>query len=380
MTSKLKIKIEGLNLNKIINEIISSGICIENLIIKSRCILFKIQEKEIKNIDLICRKYHKNYKIIQNSIKKRIIQNLPKCYGFLLAIIISFAFLFSHNKFVFDVNVSYESVLPYDLTLVKSVLGDAGIVSGIERKNVNVNDIQNLVLTGVNDISGCTVKRNGGSIDIVVFPSANKSGINDEDVVSKYTGVITEIEVFSGEANVKVGDIVKPGDVLIKNNNGASGKVMAKVYFGDYILYNENQTVKEFTGKEIECFSVSLFNKSLYKSALNNDFASFEEENCVFWLSKNTLIPVLYIKTKYKETILKDVFVPFDEQEEILKENLKRSVMEKAFGFDVKDITFSVVREENFVRVDCSCECLVDLAVLWYKNFLFDFIYFLLKF
>ena len=51
-------------------------------------------------------------------------------------------------------------------------------------------------------------------------------------------------------------------------------------------------------------------------------------------------------------------------KEEVLKENLKRSVLEKASGFDVMGITFSVVREENFVRVDCSCDCLVDLAVL----------------
>ena len=364
MVSKLKIKIEGLNLNKIINEIISRGICIEELVIKNRFITFKVNDCGIENIDVICRKYHKYYKIIQNSIKKRIIQFFTKSFGFLLAIIISCSFLYSHNKFIFNVNVSYESNLPYDLTEVNRALLDAGIAQGIERKSVNVNDIQNMILTSVHDISGCTVKRNGGSLDIVVFPSVLKGELFGGDIVSKYTGVITEIEVFSGEANVRVGDIVKPGDVLIKNNNGASGIVKAKVYFSDYILYNENQTVEEFTGREINTSSVLLFNKKLFKTVLNNEFTSFKEENCVFWLSKNTFIPVSFVKTKYKETVLKEVFVSFESQEETLKENLKNSVMKKVTGGEVLNVVFSVVREDSFVRVDCNCECLVDLANL----------------
>ena len=101
MVSKLKIKIEGLNLNKIINEIITCGICIEELVIKNRFITFKIGENKIKNIDVICRKYHKYYKIIQNSIRIRIIHFFTKSLGFLLAIIISSSFLYSHNKFIF---------------------------------------------------------------------------------------------------------------------------------------------------------------------------------------------------------------------------------------------------------------------------------------
>ena len=41
-------------------------------------------------------------------------------------------------------------------------------------------------------------------------------------------------------------------DVLIENKNGASGKIIGKVYFSDYLIYNENQVVKEFTGRVIE--------------------------------------------------------------------------------------------------------------------------------
>lgn len=364
MVNKLKVKIEGLNLNKIINELIVAGICVEQLIIKPKSILFKVDEKEIKNIDVICRKYHKYYKIIQNSVKKRLIQNMKKSLGFLLAIIISSSFLFSHMRFVFNVKVSYESVLPYDLTEVRNVLNSAGIVGGMERNNVNVGEIQNLILSEVHDISGCTVKRNGGLLEIVVFPSVTKNEITTEDIVSKYTGVITEVEVFSGEANVKVGDIVKPGDVIIKNNNGASGKVKAKVYFSDYILFNERQIIEEFTGRECEFNRVLIFNKNLVECGLNHDFVSFKEENCVFWLSKNTFIPVSFVKTKYRETALKEVFVPFESQEEILKENLKNKVLNKLSSKDVFEVTFSVVREDNFVRIDCSVECELDLANL----------------
>jgi hypothetical protein len=81
-------------------------------------------------------------------------------------------------------------------------------------------------------------------------------------------------------------------------------------------------------------------------------------------LSKNTFIPVSFVKTKYRETALKEVFVPFESQEEILKENLKNKVLNKLSSKDVFEVTFSVVREDNFVRIDCSVECELDLANL----------------
>ena len=59
-----------------------------------------------------------------------------------------------------------------------------------------------------------------------------------------------------------------------------------KIYFSDYLIYNENQTVKEFTGEFIEKTSISIFNKNLNKRGKNISFSNFVEENCVFYVSK----------------------------------------------------------------------------------------------
>ena len=363
MIDKVKIKIEGLNLVRLINDFVASNIYIENLVAKQKYISFYVSNKDVKIIDVICKKYHKKYKIIQNSVKKQIIGVLRKSLGFLLAIIISFAFLFSHTRYIFCVNISCESKLPYDLSNVKNVLNDAGIVSGMMRKSVNINEIQNLVISSVDDVSGCSVKRNGGNLEIVVYPSIKKAEVLAEDIVSKYSGIITSVDVFSGVSKVNVGDIVKPGDVLIENQNGASGKICAKVFFSDYILFNENQVVEEFSGNEFESYEVVLFKKFVVKPAKKSVFSNFKTENCVFWLSKNLFVPISFEKKIYKETCLKEAFVSFESQEEKIKQELMESVLMKAGDNKVVDFTFSIVREENFVRVDCNGESEIDLAL-----------------
>ena len=66
---------------------------------------------------------------------------------------------------------------------------------------------------------------------------------------------------------------------------------------------------------------------------------------------------------KFKETTLVEVIVPFESQEEILKLNLKNQLLRKVDLSLVKDISFSVVREDNFVRLDCSVKCEIDLTL-----------------
>ena len=103
MINKIKLRIDGLNLNRIINELILNGICLDDLIIKSNYITFYVQNNNLSKIDFICKKYHKNYKIIQNNAFFRFVKILPNCIGIILALIISTVFCFSYNLYVFKV-------------------------------------------------------------------------------------------------------------------------------------------------------------------------------------------------------------------------------------------------------------------------------------
>ena len=355
------VKISGLNLARIIDKLVQKNILINNIIIKKQYIKFYIQERDLCKFDEICKKERKFYTIIYRSGIKNILSKLPYFIGSFLAIIIMFAYMFSYNMFVINLNVSYSSNLAYDLTKVNEVLKENNIVAGMKKGKCLESDIRMILLSNLDDISDCRVDINGINLNICVYP-AIKNEVFTEDIYSKYDAVITEIEVYSGSSELKVGDVVKNGDLLIKNDKGASGKIVGKVYFIGTEIYNENQFYAELTGNVYKYKNYKIFNKNFINGDKCTIFADFLEIKCEYFINKNLLIPIVCEEITCSEYVIKDKLVPFLEVEKEIKEKAYKNALAKLENFDgVKNTTYSIVREDNYVRVDCYIETEISL-------------------
>ena len=365
MIGTIKIKIECLNSSKIINTLVDNGVFLKNLKERYKYIVFEIDERDEEKFRMICKKHHKHFDVISKNNIFRLVKKSRFYFGFCVALSLVVSFVYCFNLFVFQVNVSASSDVFFDLSKVNQLLIDNGIVSGMKKSELNISKLQNLIISSQDNISGCSVQRNGGKIDIVVYPGILKDQVSKENIYSKFNAVISSVELFAGKSDLKSGDLVKKGDLLIENDNGASGIITAKVYYSDYIIYNENQIVKEFTGREIEKEEIYLFNKKLFKTSKNIDFLNYTEENCVFCVSKNTFVSVVVKKITYKEFEYKEKIKKFENVEEILKEKLYSLVLEK-IDEENKDkittVTYSVVKENNLTRLDCFIECEINIA------------------
>lgn len=360
--STVTVKISGLNLPRLVNRLVEKNICLNNLKIKPKFIKFEIDEANLSALDAVCKTEHKYYTIISKNGFKRVLGRLPYLFGAFLALIISSAYLFSFNQFVFDVELSYNSNLPYDMTKVESVLKENGIVPGMKKRDLNISDLQNLLLLGVEDISGCSVKVMGGKVCVCVYPATEKYEVNESDIVSKYNAVVTDAEAYSGELMVGRGDIVQVGDVLIKNNNGASGKVEGKVYFVSTIIYNENQQYLEKTGREYKVRNINFLNIFSIKGQNRCDFSSFVTEKCDFYVSKNYLFPISVTDEIYYEVEIKSKVVPFEEVETSITGKAYAEAIKKVPDpSKVENVTYSVVKEGSYTRVDCFVETIISL-------------------
>lgn len=358
----ITVKISGLNLPRLVNKLVEKSICVNNLKIKSKYIKFEIEESNLSALDAICKTEHKYYVIVQRSGLKRILAKLPYLFGGFLAILISSIYLFSFSQYVYNVDVSYSSNLPYDMTKVCSVLSENGIAPGMKKRDLNISKLQNLLLVNVDDISGCSVKIRGGNVYICVYPATKKYEVNESDITSKYNAVVTEAEAFSGELKVKKGDIVQVGDMLIKNSNGASGKVEGKVYFVSTLIYNEVQQFTEKTGNKCTMQNINFCNIFSIKGRNNCNFTSYIAEKCDFYVSKNYLFPIKIEVVTFYEVTIKEKIVPFEEVE--------TSVTGKAYSEAIKkvpdpskitNVTYSVVKEGQYTRVDCFVETIISL-------------------
>src|SRR5699024_8221798 len=90
-----------------------------------------------------------------------------------------------------------------------------------------------------------------------------------QPIVSDYDGMITHINLIQGTPNVKVGDIVQKGDVLVYPYVAdGEGQVMpvlpraeikADVWLSENEVFYEYQIKQERTGRKIECGTITLF-------------------------------------------------------------------------------------------------------------------------
>lgn len=362
MTGIIRIKIEALNAGTIVNKIIDSGVYIKNLKEKTKYVTFEVSESDEITIKKICKTFHRRYEIISKNNFVNHLRKIKYYFGFVVAVTIMSIFIFTSNLYVYKVNVSVLSDNNFDLENINNLLKENNIVDGIKKKDIDITKLQNLIISSQDNVAGCKVKQNGGVLDIVIYPGLLKENVSTENIYSNFDAVITNIEIYAGKTNLKVGDLVRKGDLLIENNNGAAGKITGKIYLSDYLIYNENQYEKVKTGNIIKKRSVSIFNKNLSKSTKFDIFSNFFEENCVFYVSKNMFLPLQIIETTYSEFELKDVVVPFEMQEENLKNKLYNSLIQDVGDEKVTNVTYSVVRENNLIRLDCFIECEIDLT------------------
>lgn len=361
MSGIIRVKIEALNAGTIVNKLIDSGVYIKNLKEKTKYICFDIYQKDEVILKKICKRFHRRFEIISRNNFVNHIKKLKYYFGFFVAVTIMSIFLFTSNLYVYKINVLVSSDADFDLEKINNFLKENNIVSGMQKKDVDIDKLQNLIISTQDNVAGCKIKQNGGVLDIVIYPGLLKENVSTENIYSKFDAIITDIEIYAGKTNLKVGDLVKKGDLLIENNNGAAGKITGKVYLSDYIIYNENQYEKVKTGNIIKKRSILIFNKNLNKSLQFDGFSNFFEENCVFYVSKNLFLPLQIIETTYSEFELKDIVVTFESQEENLKNKLYNSLIQKVGDEKITNVTYSLVRENNLVRLDCFIECEIDL-------------------
>ena len=360
MTDSVRVKVSGLNLSRFINNLLNAGVLIDNLEIKNNYIKFSIKEYDLYLLNKVCKKEKKFYTIIEKNWLKQVLKKLPYLFGFIFAFVLIFVFMFSYSLFVFDVNVS--SVGEFKKDDVIKLLSENNIKVGTLKKDVIGSEVERLIVKNIDNVSGCKVEFVGGKLNIVVYPATEKQEVQNNDIVSLYDAVITECEVSVGDANVKVGDIVKKGDVLIKNINGAGGKIKGKVYFSSSKIYNENQQITKKTGRVFKINNLKCFNKITFKNVKKQPFSSFIIEKCDFYIFDNYLVPIICESLTYYETVVENVVVPFENVEEKIIDDLKNEII-ISYGNSVDDskFSYSIVTEGKYTRVDCFLEVEVDL-------------------
>ena len=236
-----------------------------------------------------------------------------KIFIFLLLIVVLLIVLSSN--FVWNVDIIEEN--GEKLENISQDIENAGLRVGTLKSKVNTKEIINKIRLERKDIAWMGIEMKGTNVIVKIVKADEKPDIIDEDeycnIISNKSGVITKINAQKGTANVKVGDTVKEGDVLI---NGwmegkftgvryvhAEGEIEAKVWYTESKKIPYNLTQTQLTGNEENKYSIKINNFQINFTKKYSKFKIYdtiETENKIRLFS-DFYLPISIIKTTYKE-------------------------------------------------------------------------------
>lgn len=257
------VEVEGLFLEKFTNFCISNNIKFWDIKkISNTKIQLITNIKEYKRM----RRYVKKSRSIMKIISKKGLVFKTHRYRkrkiFILGIVVFLTILKILTSMIWQINISGNNSI--DSKELLSQLEEFGLKKYKRKKTIDTFYINSKMMIEREDLAFITIKFDGVNANVEVIEKVMKPEVEEKNIhaniVAEKTGIISEINVFSGTKKVNVGDTVIKGDLLVEGIMEmvkvpektkfvhAEAKIKARIW------YEEEQKIKIDEGKEISEF------------------------------------------------------------------------------------------------------------------------------
>lgn len=378
ITGYLRIEVTGYYIERFINLCNNNHILIWNIKkIEKVGVLLNIEISKLKDVIKIAKQVKCKIKIKKKKGIPFILNKYKKRKVFVISLIIIIIAIIISSNFVWNIQIKVEEEKQIDG--IYEDLKEAGLQTGKLKSKINSKEIINKIRLKRNDIAWMGIELNGTNAIVKIVKATKKPDIIDENeysnIVSNKEGIITKINAQKGTAQVKVGDTVSKGTILIGGwmegkYTGvryvhSQGEVEAKVWYTESkkILYNSIE--KQETGKKEKKYEIK-FNK--FKINFNKGVSKFKiydtiEEEKKFQLFSNFYLPISIIQTTYKELKEEEKNYTPDEAKNVAITQLEEILDEKIENKEaITNKTINAYEKEDGVEVFVTYEVLENIG------------------
>lgn len=313
----VRIVVEGYYIERFINICTNQNLLIWNLKREKNVrIHLNIGINDFKELSTISKKTKCRVKIESKHGIPFLLNKYRKRKIFLILLVVVLIGTYFSSNYIWNIDVIEEK--GENLENLLEDLNNSGLNVGKLKSKIDTKEIINKVRLNREDIAWMGIELKGTNAIVRAVKADKAPDIIDENeycnIVSNKSGLITKINAQNGTANVKEGDVVKPGTVLIAGiMEGkytepryihATGEIEAKVWYTKSKQVYYNQEIKEQTGEEEKNFGIKINN---FKINLPKGVSKFElydtiETEKKLKLFSDFYLPISFIKTTYKET------------------------------------------------------------------------------
>jgi similar to stage IV sporulation protein len=373
------INIEGLYMEKLINMCITRDIFLWDIRRLSHTSMeAKVSIKGFKALRKLVRKSGSRIYISEKNGYPFWLNKMKKRKMLLFGAFFSFIVLLLLSSFILTIEITGNETI--DQKTIIDVLEGQGLKRGTNKFFIDVKEIENNLLIEINQLAWAGVNIKGIRAIIEVVEKKEPPEKIDKntpcDVVANKRGVVEKVIARNGDAIVKQGDIVAPGDLLItgviKRDSmehpmlvHAYGEVYAKTYYEKNHKINLVEVKKEKTGKAFSKISIRIGDLELALGQRENPFDLYiiekASKNILQW--RDIKLPVEVVKENYFEAKEVKMRINFNEAKNMIHDQAVKELMEEIpQEGEILNSKTSFKVEENILHGNVIIEVLENIA------------------
>lgn len=375
----VNIKVESYFLERFINICISKKIFLWNIKRKKSSLLYaSISIKDYKKLKQIAKKTKSRIKIESKKGLPFVLHRYRKRKIFLVLLALLIIGLVITSNFVWNIEVTGN--INISSKEIIEELKNQGLKIGANKSKLDTNSVINKIRLNRDDIAWIGISLKGTNAIIEIKESTKAPEIIDENkycnIISNKTAMITKINVQNGTANVREGDIVKEGDILVLGSlegkyTGiryvhAKADIQAKVWYTKKEKFYLKQQIQVPTGVTEEKYTLNInnFKINFYKTLSKFEKYDTINENKKLVLFSNFYLPIEIIKKTNYEYKNQDITYTEEEIKDIgtqkLQEELENEIQNKE---NIINKQVNIYGNEEYIEVEVIYEVLEDIGI-----------------
>ena len=288
----VNIKIEGFYIERFINICKSKDILLWNMKREKSSILYaNIGINDFKIIKNIARTSNCNIKLNKKMGLPFVFNKYKKRKVFFILLLLVLVILLISSNYIWNIEIIGDSEINKNEIIEE--LKNKGLSIGIAKNKLDVKSVINDIRMEREDIAwmGIDIKGTNAIVEIVKTDEKPEIVKSDEycNIISEKSGIITKINVSNGTAKVKIGDIVKKGDVLVEGKlEGkytdpiyvhATADIEIKTWYSIRKNFEYKQVIEQRTGNSETKYSIQINNLQINLYKVLSKFENYDTIN-----------------------------------------------------------------------------------------------------
>ncbi len=283
---------------------------------------------------------------------------------FITGFVLTAVFWMWTSRYIWEIDISGNFTITDDIII--EYLNDNNILIGMNKDELNIENLEKGLRKEFYEITWTSAKLEGTKLFIEIkenekieLESENK--INQyaaSDLVAAKAGKIVSIVVREGIPQVKVGQMVEAGDILVSgmipvyqedgtvkkyNYCNADADILIEYNMGINESFSIFYEKKNYTGREKKQYYLKVFGKTISFGKNNVNFLSYDyitDEHSLTVIPK-FILPVTFGKNTYREYYIVDAKYSKEEAGKILNDKYRKLLLtltEKGVQIIGKDV------------------------------------------